>query len=77
MLGLIAFIMLSPQARELTLGKISEAKEFIMNPTLGYMVYDIEADYTLNRITTLENMDNDQNEYYNETFPISPDVYAL
>ena len=43
MLGLVAFIMLSPQAREMTMGKISEVKEFIMNPTSGYLVYDIEA----------------------------------
>ena len=77
MLGLVAFIMLSPQAREMTMGKISEVKEFIMNPTSGYLVYDIEADYTLNRIITLENEDVDKTEYYNETFPISPDIYAL
>ena len=44
MLGLVAFIMLSPQAREMTMGKISEVQEFIMNPTSGYLVYDIEAD---------------------------------
>ena len=56
--------MLSPQAREMTMGKISEVKEFIMNPTSGYLVYDIEADYTLNRIVTLENMDGDSNEYF-------------
>ena len=77
MLGLVAFIMLSPQAREMTIGKISEVKEFIMNPTSGYLVYDIEADYTLNRIVTLENSDNDFNEYFIETLPISPDIYAL
>ena len=77
MLGLVAFIMLSPQAREMTMGKISEVKEFIMNPTSGYLVYDIEADYTLNRIITLENEDVDKTEYYNETFPISQDIYAL
>jgi len=77
MLGLVAFIMLSPQAREMTMGKISEVKEFVMNPTLGYLVYDIEADYTLNRIVTLENLDADSNEYFIETLPISPDIYAL
>ena len=77
MLGLVAFIMLSPQAREMTMGKISEVKEFIMNPTLGYLVYDIEADYTLNRIVTLEKMDADTSEYFIETLPISPDIYAL
>ena len=77
MLGLVAFIMLSPQAREMTMGKISEVKEFIMNPTSGYLVYDIEADYTLNRIVSFENMDSDMSEYFNETLPISPDIYAL
>jgi len=77
MLGLVAFIMLSPQAREMTIGKISEVKDFIMNPTSGYLVYDIEADYTLNRIVTFENEDNDMAEYFNESLPISPDVYAL
>ncbi|MGB2446494.1 MAG: hypothetical protein ACPICB_02090, partial [Candidatus Poseidoniaceae archaeon] len=64
MLGLVAFIMLSPQAREMTMGKISEVKEFIMNPTSGYLVYDIEADYTLNRIVSFENMDSDMSEYF-------------
>ena len=77
MLGLVAFIMLSPQAREMTMGKISEVKEFIMNPTSGYLVYDIEADYTLNRIVSFENTDSDMSEYFNETLPISPDIYAL
>tara|TARA_B100000459_G_C8595812_1_gene209724 strand:+ start:206 stop:1639 length:1434 start_codon:yes stop_codon:yes gene_type:complete len=77
MLGLVAFIMLSPQAREMTMGKISEAKEFITNPTSGYLVYDIEADYTLNRIVTFQNEDSDMNEFFNETLPISPDVYAV
>ena len=66
MLGLVAFIMLSPQAREMTMGKISEVKEFIMNPTSGYLVYDIEADYTLNRIVSFENTDSDMSEYFNE-----------
>ena len=77
MLGLVAFIMLSPQAREMTMGKISEVKDFIMNPTSGYLVYDIEADYTLNRIVSFENTDSDMSEYFNETLPISPDIYAL
>ena len=59
------------------MGKISEVKEFIMNPTSGYLVYDIEADYTLNRIVSFENTDSDMSEYFNETLPISPDIYAL
>ena len=77
MLSLVAFIMLSPQARDMTIGKIGEVKEFLLNPTTGYLVYDIEADYTLNRIITYENRDSDMNEYFNESLPISPDVYAL
>ena len=48
-----------------------------MNPTSGYLVYDIEADYTLNRIVSFENTDSDMSEYFNETLPISPDIYAL
>ena len=77
MLGLVAFIMLSPQAREHVLSEVGDIKEFLENPTLGYMVYDIEADYTLNRIVSLANTDSNTGEYMRETLPISPDIKAL
>ena len=48
-----------------------------MNQTSGFLVYDIEADYTLNRIVTLKNSDNDFNEYFIETLPISPTFTLL
>ena len=77
MLGLVAFIMLSPQAREHVLSEVGDLKEFLENPTLGYMVYDIEADYTLNRIVSIANVDSNKAEYMLETLPISPDIKAL
>ena len=77
MLGLVAFIMLSPQAREHVLSEVGDLKEFLENPTLGYMVYDVDADYTLNRIVSASNVDVNTAEYMIETLPISPDIMAL
>ena len=77
MLGLVAFIMLSPQAREHVLSEVGDLKEFLENPTLGYMVYDVDADYTLNRIVSVSNADVNSEEYLLETLPISPNIMAL
>jgi hypothetical protein len=77
MLGLVAFIMLSPQAREHVLSEVGDLKEFLENPTLGYMVYDVDADYTLNRIVSASNVDVNTAEYMIETLPISPNIMAL
>jgi len=76
MLGLVAFIMLSPQAREHVLSEVGDLKEFLENPTLGYMVYDIDADYTLNRIVSASNGDATP-QFMMENLPISPDIKAL
>ena len=76
MLGLVAFIMLSPQAREHVLSEVGDLKEFLENPTLGYMVYDIDADYTLNRIVSASNGDATP-QFMLENLPISPDIKAL
>ena len=76
MLGLVAFIMLSPKAREHILSEVGDLKEFLENPTLGYMVYDIDADYTLNRIVSATNGDNTPSSML-ENLPISPDIKAL
>jgi hypothetical protein len=76
MLGLVAFIMLSPQAREHILSEVGDLKEFLENPILGYMVYDIDADYTLNRIVSATNGDNTPSSML-ENLPISPDIKAL
>ena len=48
-------------------GKISEVKEFIMNLTSGYLVYDIEADYT-STIIALENEDVDKQSITTKPF---------
>ena len=76
MLGLVAFIMLSPQAREHVLKEVGDLKEFLENPTLGYMVYDIDAEYTLNRIVSATN-DDSTPSYMTESLPITPDIKAL
>ena len=76
MLGLVAFIMLSPQAREHVLSEVGDLKEFLENPTLGYMVYDVDADYTLNRIVTASNPDSTPSSML-ENLPITPDIKAL
>ena len=76
MLGLVAFIMLSPQARENVLSEIGDLKEFLENPTVGYMVYDVDADYTLNRIVSTSNPDTTA-QFMVENLPISPNVMAL
>ena len=49
MLGLIAFVFLSPDAREFVLSKWAEAQDYAMAGLAPHQVYPLEADYTMVR----------------------------
>jgi len=53
MLGLVAFIMLSPQAQEAVFGEFGGVEEFLQSQLAPYHVYPNEATYTLSKIYDL------------------------
>ena len=46
MLGLVAFVMLSPQAQEAVFGEFGGVEEFLQSQLAPYHVYPNEASYT-------------------------------
>ena len=50
MLGLVAFVMLSPQAQEAVFGEFGGVEEFLQSQLAPYHVYPNEASYTLSKI---------------------------
>lgn len=55
MLFLVAFVMLSPQAREHVLGEFSGIDEMIQAAMAGYHIYPVEASYTLSKVAEVQN----------------------
>jgi len=55
MLSLVAFVMLSPQAREHVLGEFGGIDELIQSATAPYHQYPLEASYTLSKIANVQN----------------------
>lgn len=53
MLGLVAFIMLSPQAQDAVFGEFGGVEEFVQSQLAPYHVYPNEATYTLSKIHDL------------------------
>lgn len=53
MLGLVAFVMLSPQAQEAVFGEFGGVEEFLQSQLAPYHVYPNEATYTLSKISDL------------------------
>ena len=51
MLGLVAFVMLSPQAQEAVFGEFGGVEEFIQSQLAPYHVYPNEASFTLSKIS--------------------------
>ena len=51
MLGLVAFVLLSPQAQEAVFGEFGGVEEFIQSQLAPYHVYPNEASYTLSKIS--------------------------
>ena len=49
MLGLVAFVMLSPQAQEAVFGEFGGVEEFLQSQLAPYHVYPNEATYTLSK----------------------------
>ena len=55
MLGLTAFILLSPQAQEHLLGEFGSLDEILQSATAQYHIYPVEASYTLSKTATVSN----------------------
>jgi len=68
MVGLIAFILLSPQAREHLLTKFKELKDYVMDMGAGYHVYPVDAEYTVVRTLHYWN-NNSAQEMIQESAP--------
>ncbi len=55
MLGLVAFIMLSPQAREVVFNKWAGISEYIQLAAAPYHLYPVETTYTVGKTIDMEN----------------------
>ena len=75
MLSLVAFIMLSPQAREHVFEKWAGIKEYIQLAAAPYHLYPVEATYTIGK--TLDFYNEDGNSYATENLAIPSDVSSL
>lgn len=72
MLFLVAFVMLSPQAREHVLGEFSGIDEMIQAAMAGYHIYPVEASYTLSKVAEVQN--NAVDGYITESILIPPTI---
>ncbi|MAR93667.1 MAG: hypothetical protein CMA45_01115 [Euryarchaeota archaeon] len=75
MLGLVAFIMLSPQAREVVWEKYAGVVEYVQLATAPYHLYPIETTYTLGK--TIDFYNAAGNSYAAENLAIPTDVSSL
>ena len=75
MLALVAFIMLSPQAREVVFNKWAGINEYIMLAAAPYHLYPIETTYTVGKTIDVEN--GGSSGYLSENIPIPRDVTTL
>jgi len=75
MLGLVAFIMLSPQAREHVFQKWAGITEYIQLAAAPYHLYPVESTYDMSKEISFYN--NDGNSYAIENIAIPTDVYSL
>ena len=75
MLGLVAFIMLSPQARELVFNKWAGINEYIQLAVAPYHLYPVEATYTVGK--TIDVMNNGDTGYLRENLAIPRDISTL
>ena len=73
MLGLIAFVFMSPDAREFVLAKWAEVQEYAMDATAPNQPYPLEAEYTIVRTIDFENTGATVAKL-NEMIPIPSDV---
>lgn len=75
MLGLVAFIMLSPQAREIVFDKWAGVNEYIQLAVAPYHLYPVEATYTVGK--TIDVVNNGNTGYLKENLAIPRDVSTL
>ena len=72
MLSLVAFIMLSPQARDQVIAQWAGIQEYIQDAVSPYHLYPIEASYTLDKTVYVSN--SGANGYMIENLAIPPAV---
>lgn len=72
MLSLVAFIMLSPQAREQIIAQWAGIQEYIQDAVSPYHLYPVEASYTLEKTVFVSN--SGANGYMMENLAIPPAV---
>jgi len=75
MLGLVAFIMLSPQAREIVFNKWAGISEYIQLAAAPYHLYPIETTYTVGK--TIDVVNNGGESYLSENLAIPRDISTL
>ena len=75
MLGLVAFIMLSPQAREIVFNKWAGISEYIQLAAAPYHLYPIETTYTVGK--TIDVVNNGGEGYLSENLAIPRDISTL
>ncbi|MDP6869699.1 MAG: transglutaminase family protein [Candidatus Poseidoniaceae archaeon] len=73
LLGLIAFIFLTPDAKEFVLAKWAEAQEYILEAAAPAQVFPLEAEYTVLRTIDLANPSSNQGTL-SESIPVPSDV---
>ena len=77
MLGLVAFIMLSPQAREIVFNKWAGISEYIQLAAAPYHLYPIETTYTVGKTIDVVNPVDNTAAYLSENLAIPRDVSTL
>ena len=75
MLALVAFIMLSPQAREHIFKQYAGISEYIQLAAAPYHLYPIETTYTLDKTLTFFNEEG--NSYARENIAIPKNITSL
>ena len=73
LVALIAFVFLTPEARQFVLAKWAEIEEYIMEGMAPYQVYPLEAEYTVVRSIDLWN-NGSGNGHLEESIPLPMDV---
>ena len=73
MLGLVAFVMLSPQAQEAVFGEFGGVEEFLQSQLAPYHIYPNEATYTVSKISDVV---ANGNAWMTEAYLIPPVVQS-
>ena len=72
LVAFVAFVMLSPQAREAMFGEFSSIDEFIASATATYLPYQVESTYTVSKTSIVQPMSG----YGAERILLPPTLYS-